>query len=105
MNRHQRGNKGFGPALGPDAARGSGDRFKRVGYTFVDGPSDWVFGPTDRDIQSECWADLLKRHLNCETCRRRRCGLARAPGAMVAEGRSTMRLGHVDFFALPLPIR
>ncbi len=45
VNRHQRGNKGFGPALGPDAPQRATEAFKRVGYSVVDGPSDWVFGP------------------------------------------------------------
>ncbi len=38
VNRHQQGDKGFGPALGPDAATAAADIMKRVGYSFVAGP-------------------------------------------------------------------
>ncbi len=44
FNRHQHGDKGFGPALGPDAtgslAKGLGDR----NYTVTTGASPWVLG-------------------------------------------------------------
>ena len=45
VNRHQHGDKGFGPALGPDApGRAAEVIVKRVGYSFVEGSSDWTFG-------------------------------------------------------------
>ena len=37
VNRHQHGNKGFGPALGPDAVASAKVIAKRVGYSFVEG--------------------------------------------------------------------
>ena len=37
--------------------RRAAERFERVGYAVVQGRSDWVFGPDDRDIQDE----LLRR--------------------------------------------
>src|SRR5437763_1588851 len=45
VNQHQRGDKGFGPALGPEAAATAPSRFEGVGYTVTQGASDWVFGP------------------------------------------------------------
>ncbi len=53
VNRHQRTDKGFGPALGPSAAQTAIEAFERVGYTVLHGLSDWEFGPTDREIQTE----------------------------------------------------
>ena len=53
VNTHQRTDKGFGPALGPAAARAAIERFERVGYSVVQGASDWVFAPQDREIQIE----------------------------------------------------
>jgi hypothetical protein len=106
VNRHQHGNKGFGPALGPDAGRRAADIVKRVGYSFTEGSSDWIFGPADktiqrdvlrgfanaagelRDLPSERIADWLTRRLD-----------------MIAAGSASMRVGHVDFFAMPMPIR
>ena len=106
VNRHQHGDKGFGPALGPDAARYAADVVRRIGYSFLEGSSDWTFGSADKAIQSEVLrgfanaagelgdlpddriADWLARRLD-----------------MVAAGSSGMRVGHVDFFAMPMPIR
>ncbi len=106
VNRHQRGDKGFGPALGPDAAASARDIAKRVGCSFLEGSSDWSFGAADqaiqrevlrgfanaagelRDLPDERIADWLARRLD-----------------LVAAGASSMRVGHVDFFAMPMPIR
>src|SRR5215472_13155793 len=53
VNRHQRRDKGFGPALGPEAALSAVRAFERVGYAVVTGASDWEFAFDDRDIQIE----------------------------------------------------
>jgi hypothetical protein len=106
FNTHQRTDKGFGPALGPKAAAEAIVRFTTVGY-FVDRqPSDWVFGPRDREIQNELLAGFA--------------GAARDVGAprldeivawltrrreLVAAGRSSMRVGHIDIFARPTETR
>ena len=41
FNRHQMGDKGFGPALGPVAARRAGEIFEDCGYHTLSEPSDW----------------------------------------------------------------
>ena len=102
VNKHQRTNKGFGPALGPDAAQKAVERFERVGYSVVQGPSDWVFEPTDREIQIEIlsgWAaaareigDMPLPDVAGWLTRRR---------DLVTAGRSSIRIGHVDVFARP----
>jgi len=102
VNAHQRGNKGFGPALGPAAAAAAIARFGRAGYAVVDGRSDWEFAPDDREIQQEVvagWAgaardlgDLPLSDLVAWLTRRR---------DLIAAGRSSIRVGHVDFFARP----
>ena len=101
VNRHQHTDKGFGPALGPDAARTAPARFRDAGFMVVEGRSDWCVGAGDREVQMEMldgWA-----------------GAARAIGVgpatldewlaerreHVAAGRSQMRVGHIDFFATP----
>ena len=61
--------KGFGPALGPAAAGLRLARFEALGYAVVQGTSDWVFGPEDRDMQ-----DAICRRLGARRARdRRRC--------------------------------
>jgi SAM-dependent methyltransferase len=100
VNRHQRRDKGFGPALGPEAGLSAVRAFERVGYAVVTGASDWEFTPQDRDIQLEVlagWAgaagdlgELPQAAIDAWLTRRRE---------LVASGRSRMRVGHVDFFA------
>lgn len=100
VNRHQRRDKGFGPALGPEAGLRAVRSFERVGYGVVTGSSDWAFAPQERDIQLAVlagWAgaaaelgDLPEAAIGAWLARRR---------DLVAAGRSSMRVGHVDFFA------
>ena len=102
VNRHQRRDKGFGPALGPEAGLFAVRNFERVGYAVVTGASDWEFAPQDREIQLDVlagWAaaatelgELPSAAIAAWLARRRK--LVAGPGA-------TMRVGHVDFFATP----
>jgi hypothetical protein len=106
VNRHQRGDKGFGPALGPDAVNFAADIVKRVGYSFVEGTSDWSFGVSDTAIQEEVLRGFANAAGELRSLPDERIAdwLARRLD-MVAAGVSTMRVGHVDFFAMPMPIR
>jgi hypothetical protein len=106
VNRHQRRNKGFGPALGPAAAAEAVTRFQQVGYSVVEGVSDWVFTPHDREIQTEVlsgWATAV-RELDELALPDIVDWLARRRD-LVAAGRATMRVGHVDLFARPIAVR
>jgi SAM-dependent methyltransferase len=101
VNRHQRTDKGFGPALGPDAARTAPERLRAAGFAVIKGRSDWEFGANDRAIQMEVLAGWA--------------GAAREIGAdpavveqwlgerqsHIEAGRSQIRVGHIDFFATP----
>ena len=102
VNAHQRGDKGFGPALGPTGSEVAISCLQARDYSAVRGAADWVIGPHDRDIQFELFT-----------------GWARAAGEMgelshaelvqwldfhrtrIVEGRSSLRVGHVDVFAWP----
>jgi hypothetical protein len=106
VNQHQRGDKGFGPALGPAAAAAAPGRFEAVGYTVVQGASDWVFGPKDAEIQTEVltgWA-VAAREIGSIAIGDIINWLARRRDH-IAAGRSSMRVGHVDFFARPIATR
>ena len=101
VNRHQRTDKGFGPALGPNAARIAPDRFRRAGFAVLEGRSDWQFGASDCEIQMEIlagWADAageigVDPSILVEWLHERRDN--------VTSGRSQMRVGHIDFFSTP----
>ena len=106
VNQHQRGDKGFGPALGPEAAAAAPGRFESVGYSVVQGASDWVFGPSDTEIQTEVltgWA-VAAREIGNSSIGDVIAWLARRRDHISA-GRSSMRVGHVDFFARPTATR
>jgi hypothetical protein len=106
VNQHQRRDKGFGPALGPDAAITAPERFESVGYQVTQGASDWVFGPKDTEIQTEVltgWA-VAAREADPSSIGAIINWLARRRD-LIAAGRSMMRVGHVDFFARPMATR
>jgi hypothetical protein len=106
VNRHQHGNKGFGPALGPDALRHSAEIFKRVGYSFAQGESDWVFGADDQAIQVEVLRGFAGAASELgELPDRRIADWLEQRIGLVESARSNMRVGHTDCFAMPRPIR
>ena len=102
VNAHQRTVKGFGPAVGPSAAALAISNLKTLGYSIVNGNSDWAIGTADQEIQDELlagWASaasevksLPRADIDSWLERRR---------TAVKERASTMRVGHVDFFATP----
>jgi hypothetical protein len=101
VNRHQRTDKGFGPALGPDAARVAPERLRAAGFTVIEGRSDWRLGADDRDIQLEMiagWATAA-REIGVDAKILGPWLVDR--GDLVVAGRSQMRVGHIDFFAMP----
>jgi hypothetical protein len=101
VNRHQRSDKGFGPALGPDAADAAQQRLRAAGFTVSEGRSDWRFAAADRDIQMEMlagWAGAARQIGVTAAVITAWLGERRAH---VAAGRSQMGVGHIDFFAVP----
>jgi len=106
FNRHQRTDKGFGPALGPAAAQVAIERFSKAGYRIVQGQSDWSFDPQDRDIQSEIvsgWAGAAREIGSPSPSEIEQWLTQRI--ATIEAGRSFIRVGHVDFFAYPIGAR
>jgi hypothetical protein len=106
VNRHQRNNKGFGPALGPEAAGATIAQFEKLGCKVVHGQADWVARSDDREFQNEIfsgWASAARETgdvplgdiVEWLTFRR----------DQVTAGRSSLRVGHVDIFARPTGTR
>ncbi|HVX99422.1 MAG TPA: class I SAM-dependent methyltransferase [Pseudorhodoplanes sp.] len=102
VNRHQRTDKGFGPSLGPDAAAQAISLFGRLDYAVTQGRSDWVLRRQDAEMQMEIlsgWA-AAAREIDPAAVSEVAGWLARRR-SMVIKGQSSMRVGHVDFFARP----
>lgn len=97
FNTHQLGDKGFGPAAGPGAAKALADALSAQGFTVTTGDSPWLLDDTSRQLVSELATgiagaavetgrvtgetaqDWLKAHRNFKTC----------------------TIGHTDLFAAP----
>lgn len=102
VNLHQRGDKGFGAALGPKATRHACAVFAALGYQCRSISSDWLIDPNEQTLQRELiagWVRAAREIAPSEEDRierwsRRRC-------ALVSEGISGMRVGHQDFVAWP----
>jgi hypothetical protein len=106
VNSHQRTDKSFGLALGPAAAAFAIIRLQSHNYSLVHGTSDWVIGPNDSEMQSEIltgWANAAASTGRL-TAADVGAWLARRRDALAA-GLSSIRVGHVDIFALPMRTR
>ena len=104
VNRHQRRDKGFGPALGPQAAALAVARFEGVGYGVVQGRSDWMFAPHDDTIQDSIlagWATAARELGDVPLDRIAAWFTHRRE--LVADGRARLQIGHIDLFATPPP--
>jgi hypothetical protein len=106
FNRHQRTDKGFGPALGPTAATQATDRFRHFGFSIMQASSDWVLGGADREMQDALFAGWAELALLTTTMTADEIAhwLAQRR-AYLAQGRSRLRVGHVDLFARPMARR
>ena len=100
VNRHQRTDKGFGPALGPDATQVAPRCFEALGYRVQRARSDWTLPPESRELQRQLidgWAQAAAdtapaREAVIDAWRDRRL-------AHVVAGSSTILVGHEDMAA------
>ncbi len=102
VNRHQLGDKGFGPALGPAAAHRVSDLFRAAGYHVRTAQSDWRLLPTEQPLQQsllEGWAAAAAELApgDADRCRH---WLNRRK-AHLASGTSHITVGHQDLLAWP----
>jgi hypothetical protein len=105
MNQHQKTDKGFGAAAGPDATDDAARCFAAIGYRVRREPSDWVLRPDARELQQrliEGWAEAAAE-IAPERSAMIQNWLARRL-AHVSAGRSQVTVGHEDLAAwLPTP--
>ncbi len=103
FNRHQGRDKGFGPALGPNAAMDAPDMLRRCGYQLTETHTPWRIGQAGVSLQQalvEGWAqaalEVAPNQANrIEGWRRRR-------HSYIAARASCAHVGHRDLLAWPV---
>ena len=104
VNRHQQTDKGFGPAVGPDARVRAAHHFHRRGYWVTRAPSDWELDPDARDIQSQLIDGWTEAAVEIDPGKADRIReWQRQRHAHVVARRSRMVVGHDDLVAIPRP--
>ena len=101
VNEHQRTDKGFGPALGPEAMDVAERCFSEPGFHVQRAPSDWVLAPGAAELQRQLidgWAQAAseiapERARLIDRWRERRF-------AHVAAGWSEIIVGHEDLIGI-----
>jgi hypothetical protein len=102
VNLHQRTDKGFGPALGPEAAGLTQQLLKERGYRVHAAASDWRLGADQAALQYallEGWCEAAIAIAPHRAVVFRGWLLRRR--AHVAADRSSLRVGHVDIVGHP----
>jgi hypothetical protein len=102
FNQHQRQDKGFGPALGPEAASRVVEIFSDGGYEAYAAPSDWDIGPAETSMQHALLEGWFQAACEANPGARPRLEhwLARRR-KHIESGRSRMKVGHVDMVGWP----
>jgi hypothetical protein len=103
VNRHQRSDKGFGSALGPDAISSAERCFGALGYRVRREQSDWRLPAEARDLQErllEGWAEAAVAMAPAEAGRI--AGWLARRLVHVHAGRSHLIVGHQDLAAWPV---
>jgi hypothetical protein len=94
FNRHQRRDKGFGPALGPDAAPALAAALRRRGYAVRLAPSPWRLGAGEAELIAALAAGVA------QAAAEEGCAAAPAWGQARRAARGCI-VGHADLFAVP----
>jgi hypothetical protein len=102
VNRHQRTDKGFGPALGPSAPAVAERVFADAGYAVRRAPSDWLLKPDMHELQRqliEGWASAARE---IDSSRRPVIdGWLSRRLSLIERGTSRITVGHDDLLAVP----
>lgn len=100
VNRHQRTDKGFGPALGPDAPATLAILLRQLGYWVMLRPSPWLLEPERAALQTallDGWVEAV-RAIAPESAGWLDDWVAQRHRA-IEQGDSRLYVGHWDLFA------
>jgi hypothetical protein len=97
---HQRTDKGFGAALGPEAAAYLGQRLTARGWAVTMERSDWSLGPSDHALLRATLDGIIVAVREVAPDRRLGRWAARRRERL-AGGDLRLTVGHVDLLALP----
>jgi hypothetical protein len=97
---HQRTDKGFGPALGPDAPLHLAERLEGMGHRVAIEPSDWQLGAADRAMLEAMIEGVVAAagEIGQDA---RLAGWAAQRRMQLARGELGLTVGHLDLLALP----
>ena len=95
FNRHQRGDKGFGPALGPAAPEYLAARLKSAGRRVRSERSDWV-------LEKERDGALIAELTGGIAPVAEEMGVAAGPWLVAARAAAEARVSHLDLFSAPV---
>jgi SAM-dependent methyltransferase len=100
VNRHQRTDKGFGPALGPEAAPALATLLEGLDYRVALRPSPWRLGSEQAELQAALLAGWVEaaRQLDPESGDRLE-GWSADRRRLIERRESRLRVGHWDLFA------
>ena len=103
LNKDQKSEKGFGPALGPEAAGEAVARLQAKGLQVLSGPSDWQVGPDDRDFLEEFlggWFRAARSRWDIDAVEPTALeDWYRLRMAQIEAGELSVMVGHVDLVA------
>ena len=102
FNQHQKTDKGFGSALGPNAAETAISMFKEAGYRVIQASSDWVGDKNHKEFQKmllEGWSSAATE-IEPESSKQFSAWLEERLHLIENED-ATVFVGHQDFLAVP----
>lgn len=101
LNRHQRTDKGFGAALGPEAAARAVTLFEAEGFQVVQGRSDWDILPASAGFLLEFLGGWHRVGQELGLDADALAAWWQDRQARIRSGELSMTVGHIDFVAIP----
>ena len=99
FNAHQRTDKGFGPALGPDSVQVAAEVFTAHGFEVFTATSPWRLGPGQAQLQRELVAGISQAANDFGLQGAELWGAQR----IAAADQTLCQIGHADILAIPKP--